>query len=315
MGAWSGKTKKCYNTYLNKWRVFCKLRNISILNPPQSKICDFLVSLRQKKKKNQYQTVNVARCALSAYLPTLENGQTVGKQMWVSRAVKAAFRESPPQAKYSEFWDVRVLFTLFRSWPENDKLDRVHLGYKLLLLMLLCTGERGQAIHAISVKKIQFREDGTVTCPLTKLCKTDGVGKKLRTLVLQPFHKEEKLCQVCCLKRYLLITKPIRGSEDELFLTLKKRDGKFHAITQDTAKRWTLKTMEMAGIDTGRYKTHSSRGAMISAGDRLRVNVETLMQHGRWKSEKTMAKHYRKPLEEKKKSKNLGQMVLEDFVK
>ena len=314
MKAWSEKTRMTYNTYLHKYRDFCNLHRVNILHPPQSKLCDFLMSLKNGKKKCSYQSVNVARCALSAYLPVLDNGQTVGKQVWVSRFVKATFREEPPEARYHEFWDVRDVLSMFRRWPDNKKLSREQLSFKLLLLMLLCSGERGQAIHAISVRKIQFQDDGTATCPLTKVLKTDGVGKRLRTLRLQPFPKERKLCQVACLKRYLKVTKPIRQDEDELFLRLKKRKGSYSAITQDTAKRWTLKTLNMAGIDTEKYKTHSTRGAMISAGDRLKLHVETLLNHGSWKSERTMAKHYRKPLEEKQPVQNLGQCVLEDFV-
>ena len=70
--------------------------------------------------------------------------------------------------------------------------------------------------------------------------------------------------------------------------------------------------MRISGIKTT-YSAHSLRGAGVSKGAKLKVPTDVLMDYGSWKSVKTMARHYQKPLENKE-TRELGEILLDNHV-
>ena len=58
------------------------------------------------------------------------------------------------------------------------------------------------------------------------------------------------------------------------------------------------------------FSAHSLRGAGVSAGARMGLSADILMQYGSWRNQKTMARHYKKPVEERVK-KQLGTALLD----
>ena len=151
-------------------------------------------------------------------------------------------------------------------------------------------------------------DDAVVTFVLNKPMKTAKTGEPLQTISLKSYDKVPKLCVVRTLKEYLKRTKPIRGSP-MLFLSYKKPHTN---VPRDTVSRWVMSVMNQSGIDTGVYKSHSTRGAGVSAGVRLGISTNVLLKYGSWKGEKTMAKHYAKKVEDAPEV-DLGQAPLDEF--
>lgn len=67
-----------------------------------------------------------------------------------------------------------------------------------------------------------------------------------------------------------------------------------------------------AGINTGKYKAHSTRAAATSDVTRKGVNVNALLKVASLKSSETFAKFYNKPVEEA--SEAMTNMLLNDTV-
>lgn len=290
MGAWRESTKKQYTSYIKRWEKFAEQHKWSVLEPKFPQVCTFLRKLSQEGLAHG--AVNTARSALSLILPKIQLKE-FGKQTEVSWLIKSIYEKNPPQPKYSAFWDVGKVFTLFTSWPENNLLTLKHLTWKLNMLLLLVSSQRGQTIVNLSVDGIILKKD-FVVFKMKKLMKHNRVGDPLDTIIFHAYDKNPKLCVVRTIKAYLCIVGPHRKQIKQLLISLNRP---FHAITRDTVARWTLHTLKAAGVDTQVYKSHSTRGASASATRASGVNINLIMKHAGWRCEESFARHYNKQLD------------------
>ena len=56
--------------------------------------------------------------------------------------------------------------------------------------------------------------------------------------------------------------------------------------------------LELAGIDTNKYKGHSTRGASASTAKVLEANINAIMRNASWRNSKSLAKYYHKSVED-----------------
>ena len=66
----------------------------------------------------------------------------MGKHYVIHWFLRSVYERNPPKPKYSKFWDVSLVFKLFKSWPHNKELNLRDLGFKVATLILLVTGQR-----------------------------------------------------------------------------------------------------------------------------------------------------------------------------
>lgn len=302
--SWELGTKKMYNTYLKYWHTYALSKNVNLDKPKISSICGFLIDLY--KNGYEYGSINAARCALSVMYPNYQDGQSVGKSYYVCRVLRAIALKRPPKPKYEEFWDVNLVFAKLQLWGEDTRMPLYRLSFKLATLMLIVSGERGQALVAMNRRQIVFREGLGVNIPLTKKMKNDRPGQKLRTIALKHFHTTKGLCVVCTLQVYLNRTRLYRKSDD-LFVSYKT----YKTVSRSTISRWVKYTLAASGVKTS-YGAHTTRGASVSMGTKLQVPLNVLLKYGSWKGAKTMARHYSRPIETHNE-KDLGQVLLENF--
>ena len=224
-----------------------------------------------------YGALNAARCALSTILPSF-GAQSFGNHPLVCWLVKGGYERNPPKPRYSQFWDVNIVFALLKKWGLNSALSLKLLSFKLVMLLLLVSSQRGKTIINLSVDGMEVDEN--IVFKMKVLLKHNRVGDPLDTLVLRPFQECKRLCVVRTLKRYLAVTETFRG-HSQLLLSFARPHS---PISRDTLSRWTLQVMKLAGIDTSKYKGHSTRGASTSAARRLAVPINLIMKQASWKS-------------------------------
>ena len=311
--SWGTGTRKVYNTYLNQWNTFCIIHKINKFNPAVFEVCKFLRSLSERNLS--FGAVNAARCALSVLLPTLKNGNTMGKHYWVTRACKSAYKIRPPVPKYPTFWDVSIVFNMIKSWGKNEFMCFEMLAKKLVILILLVTGQRGQLITALLLSELIWTHKGCARFQLKTLMKTAKTGQPLEVVVLDPYPQQPLLCVVATLKAYLKATagfriKTIKGKivkYDKLMLSYRFPN---KPIGRDSVSRWVLWVLRRAKISKN-FRAHSLRGAGTSKAAKLGVGINELLNYGSWRSEKTMARHYQKDIETGP-GKSVSQAILDD---
>ena len=288
MDSWRPSTKKLYTTYLNKWALYCVEREVSITTPSLPQACRFLRLLADQGLG--YAAINSARSALSAVLCKFD-GDTFGSHPVVCRLLKGVYERNPPKPRYSEFWNVNAVFQLFLTWGKNADLSLKFLSLKLAVLLLLVTSQRGQTIVNLCIDDITVSKE--IVFRMKTLLKHNRVGDPLDSLTLRPYSACKELCVVRTLKMYLKRTQFIR-SYSALLLSFARPH---KPISRDTLSRWTLIVMKMAGLDTEKYKLHSTRGASTSAAKRLGVPINVIMRQASWKSVSSFAKYYDKKIE------------------
>ena len=286
---WRPGTVKLYAHYINKWQLFCNIYKIGTLQPSMAQILSFFRTLEDEGLG--FGAINTARCALSLVLPRI-NGQSVGKHYLVHWFLKSVYERNPPKPKYSRFWDVSKVFSLFIKWVDNDVLPIRDLGFKVALLILLITGHRGQTVLALSIDKLELSRKEAVF-DLDKLLKSNRTGDPLSSVSLLAFPENKKLCVVRAIRTYVDRTKS-RRKHNQLLLSYIKPYG---PISRDSLSRWTLRVLDAAGIDTNRFAAHSTRGAVASNARALGVPINTILKNAGWKTSIAFAKHYNKRVE------------------
>ena len=109
---------------------------------------------------------------------------------------------------------------------------------------------------------------------------------------LRPF-KDETLCVVTTLKEYLRRTQSLRGSESQLVISYNRP---FKRVSRDTISCWGKLVLTDSGMDTFRFKPHSTRAACTSAASNASVSLDDILHTAGWTSESTFAKFYNKPI-------------------
>ena len=159
--------------------------------------------------------------------------------------------------------------------------------YKILLV----SGQRGQTVHLLDLSNMRVSTD-SYTFLFTKLLKQTRPGFSNPAVTLTAF-RDSRLCVVTTLKEYISRTKPLRGSESQLLVSYTKPH---KAISRDTVGRWVKTVLSSAGIDTKKFKPHSTRAAALSAASHASVSLDEILKTVGWSSESTFGKFHNKPV-------------------
>ena len=297
-------TKKSYTTYLKKWAFYCLRNKISLMSPTLPEACDFLTELSDRGLK--YSAINTARSALSALLPRYD-GHSFGSNPVVVLLCRGVSVKNPSKGKYAGFWDVVEVLEMFQGWGDNNALPLKLLTFKTVMLLLLITAQRGQTILGLSLKDAVIERD-EITFYMHKLLKHNRPGDSMDVITLSAFKADIDVCVVKCLHEYIRRTDGLR-SEDPVVnknqQLLVSYISPYGPISRDTLSHWTVKTLDLAGINTSKYGSketqvyggHSTRGATTSKAKRLGVPLNLIMKRAGWRNASSFATFYDKRIE------------------
>ena len=223
---------------------------------------DFLSELFDKGLT--YSAINCARSALSSYV-SLDDGSVVGQNPLVCRLLKGVFKSRPPKPKYTDVWDVQVVLTYLATLHPVESLTLKQLTLKLVMLLLLVSGQRGQTIHLLDINHM-FVSDDKYIFVISNHLKQSKPGMSNPHVVLESFERPS-ICVVTALKEYLVRTKSSRGTGHSFVKPYKP-------VSRDTVTRWVRCTLALTGIDMTKYSAHSTRAASVSAATRANVNIQ-----------------------------------------
>eukprot|EP00794_Sanderia_malayensis_P013243 gene13243-14603_t len=104
--------------------------------------------------------------------------------------MKGIFNLRPPKPKYSTTGDVKIVFDHFQNTPNNLNLDDEKLTQKLLMLLLLLSGQRLSTIHHFQTDSMMLSETSCTFAP-TKVLKHSRPGRKLDTFSYEYLKRRE----------------------------------------------------------------------------------------------------------------------------
>ena len=205
--------------------------------------------------------------------------------------MKGIFQEKPPRPKYTEIWDVSIVLSYLQPLSPVDKLSLKELTLKLVVLILLVSGQRGQTVHLLSIDHM-VSVNNCYTFQIVDHLKQSRPGVKNPLVELKPF-KDKTQCVVTTLKGYLTRTHSLRGSESQLFISYNRP---FNRVSRETISHWVKFVLTESGIDTLRFKPHSTRAVSTSAASNASASLDDILHTPGWSPESTFAKLYNKPI-------------------
>jgi site-specific recombinase XerD len=282
--SWRDSTQKQYNTYINKWIIFCK-QNINPLQPNINNILDFLCKLFNSGLK--YRSIGVAKSALSVFLKICSNIDLTSVEE-ISRFMKGVFNERPALPRYNTTWDVNIVLNHLKTVQNTTLLQ---LSCKFCMLFLLLTAQRCQNLHLIELSDVNIISDKVTIYP-NHLLKQSKPGHHAQVIQLKAFRSVPALCIVETLKEYLRRTEVLRSGQKLLVSTMKPHK----AVSKSTISRWIRMVMLKAGVGH-EFAPHSVRSASTSKAKLKGVPLEVIVKTAGWSNAGVFRRFYDKPIE------------------
>ena len=194
--------------------------------------------------------------------------------------MKGVYEKLKLQLKYTQIWDVSLVLRYLATLTPNSSLSLKNLTLKLVMLFLLVSSQRGQAIHRLSLQGMTL-SGSSCHFQVLEHMKTSKPGTCATVIKVHKYEPDEDICPFLTLKEYLKQTQGLRGGEDKLFISYQKPH---KAVSRDTI------------LDTKVYSAHSTRAASTSKAFGKAVPLDVIMKAAGWQSENTFHNFYNKPI-------------------
>ena len=300
LASWRQKKTKSYDSLFGKWLGWCNERGSDPISGNIYEVVNFLADLF--KQGYQYRSLNSYRSAISSVHEKVD-GYEVGKHPLVTRLIKGAFHERPPQPRYSGTWDVSRVTSYLVSRGANQNLSINDLTCKTVMLMALTRPSRSADLVNLNLDYRKFSPEGVTFMP-TKLAKQSVQSKPLTDFFFPAFPGNSLLCPVVTLRAYEDRTEKNRDdNESQLFIATIKP---FKPVTSSTIARWIKSVLTKSGIDTNTFKAHSVRSAAVSSAASAGMTTNDILSAAEPSSESVFQKFYFKTV----KNSTFGSTVL-----
>lgn len=268
---------------------FCLRRETDPFQPPVGFFLDYLLNEFNRGVGRGYSSMNTIRSSISAIASI--DGVPAGRHPLVCRFMRAVFQLRPSLSRSRITWDPALVLTHIENLGPNDNLSVIQLSRKLTMLMLLVSGQRGQALHVFDIRNMSIHPS-RVSFTIGDLLKTSRPGDHLSEVAFDAYGPNKLLCVYTTILCYLDRTSVTRGNITKFFITTRPP---FAAASRDTLRRWTKDLMRAAGLDLHIFSPHSTRSATSSKAA-VTLPLSTVVSTVGWSSDSTFAKYYRKPL-------------------
>ena len=278
-------TFKQYNSALSKWNLFCAENDENILNIDVKLVIKFLTLQYQAGAK--YSTLNSMRAALS-----LLCNNELSDNTELNRLFKGFYRLRPSKPKYTNTWDVNIVLKELETWIPNEKLTLKKLTLKLVMLLALCTGFRVQNLSVLKMNEIKINDAG-VELTISDLVKTSRPGAPQPYAFLPYFINRPNVCCAKIIVDYIGYTKDLRGSVNNLIITIRKPHV---AASSQTISRWLRNVLKICNIDE-QFTGYSTRHASTSKAFTRGLDVNIIKKAAGWsQSSKVFMKFYNRQI-------------------
>ena len=274
-------TRKSYGT---AWRAFAAYCNLHHFEPEKpASIANWLASLNAAGlNAKSIRTYCVAVCS------TIEtaSGERVGKSSLIALTLRTLKVNGNRTIKNLAGWDVQTALGKLRNINTKNFHD---LSQKTVFLIALCTCWRPASdLSRIPRESVRFLDCGSVEMQAVDV--KEGGSKIVR---LMPFS-DKSICPAATLLSYIQQTESFRKEDSRyLFVTREGRDA-----SSDSLRRWMSEMFEKVGIDTEKFKPHSTRAVSSSTLWTKGRSMHEIMKLANWSSADTFRRFYWKPVTE-----------------
>ena len=191
--------------------------------------------------------------------------------------MKGVFESRRPKLKYTKIWGVGVVLKHLSTLYPYDNLALKDLTYKVLMLILLVSSQRGKTVHSLDLKHLCVEEDKYIF-DIDEHMKTSSPRNPNTRIEIARYEPDVSICPFTCLKAYINSTKVLRKDETKLFVSYVRPHT---SVSRDTISRWTKETLHLCRVDTKVFSAHSTWSASVSKASAKVVAVHEIMARAR----------------------------------
>ncbi|KAM9994160.1 hypothetical protein ACTFIZ_002975 [Dictyostelium cf. discoideum] len=287
MKSWEQSTLKVYNSSYTRFLNFCTLNSLDPSNITLVVFMDYLTHLFKTRPPLAFSTINNHRSMLNQLL-LLRNQTDIVNDPFISRIMTGIHKLRPSSAKYKEIRDANKVFKYLSTIKVLPKFTYTALLNKTLVLCKMFGLARSSDLVKWSFKGLNITTD-SIRGPVinAKEQRKDDVLSILELTSLDDTYSQ--VCPVRHLTTYIKSTKERRKKHqsDSVFIN---NDGTPFNVNQ--INEVVLSTLSKSGIDTTKFKSHSTRSAMASLLLSNNVPFHVVKKIGRWKSNDTVDTFY-----------------------
>lgn len=227
-----------------------------------------------------YSSINTARSAMVAVHHTLHGTPLL------ARFMKGIFNLRPALPRYNCTWDVATVLKYLQTLKLSC-CDLKTLSQKLVMLLLLLSGQRVQTLQVLKLSNIKFLENKCIIY-IDCLLKTSRPAAHTSHISFDSYSDPD-LCIISHLREYIHLTKDFRNGCDQLLISFTKPH---KPVSKDTVSRWAKKILHASGVDITSFTAHSTRSASTSKALAVGVPMDKIMQAASWTQAKTFGAYY-----------------------
>jgi integrase len=281
---------KLYESYTGRWIKFCRQHSVPPIYASVAQGLSFLQTLVDEGLG--YSVLNTARSALSAVI-VLPTGISFGSNNDVKLFMKGVFNLKPTVPKYVSTWDPSKVLCFLETWTPASELSFDKLTMKLLVLILLVTGQRPQVLSGLDL--LNMKKGPTsfeFALHLTDL-KQGRANYRPLSILLKHYPANKRLCVFHYLSTYIQRTALLCKDHTKLILTTRKP---FRPASKNSISRWVKELLTLAGIDTTVFSAGSVRSAATSKAKSQGAPIDQILSMGGWSNSSTFTKFYDRPV-------------------
>ena len=211
----------------------------------------------------------------------------------IQRLLRGIYHNRPPRPRYAFIWDSdKVIHYL--STLKNEDLDFKMLSYKCVTLLTLLSGQRVSTLHKFKCSLLYLTAH-LAQFQVVDLLKHCTPRHKQQPISFPCYPYNSHLCPVKTISHYLTIRNTLQAPTiDNVFRCHRKPYG---PASCDTLSRWVKDTLQLAGIDTGRFKAHSCRAASTSKANSKGLPLKHILMAGQWSKKTNFYRFYCRMIE------------------
>ena len=217
----------------------------------------------------------------------------IGKHPLVSWVLKGVFNERPPRPKYALVWNVDQVLSIFRKDGDSTSLSLQDLTIKTAMLLALTHPCRGADLAELDLRNRSYVQKGVVFQP-SHLSKQSCPSHHNINFFFPKYEEDKHLCPVEALRAYEERSLPFHNNVGENCI-FRSFIGKHGPVTSSTIARWIKLCLQKAGVDTSKFKAHSTRAAAATKAAMSGLTVDEIMKAADWSSEGVFQKFYYRP--------------------
>lgn len=289
-GSWRKSSLNTYKAAWNRWRDWCKSKNLQCTSPTPQTLALFISYLHSDLALS-VSTIRVHKSVVCTFADP-SSSHILSSDVLVKRMLKSVQLQKPKSTCASKsIWDVAKLIDWLSQNPPDDE-NLYQLSRHVAFLLLLSTGRRVHDLTLLHLTRedMEISQDSLVFWPRFG-SKTDSASYRQSGWEFKR-NDSRNLCVPYWIDKLIGVSNDRRKANPSLSSLFITTRGVVKPASRCVIAGWMRSLLDQLGITDS---AGSIRAAVASRNYEL-LPLDEVLRKGNWRSETTFFKHYFKTI-------------------